>query len=175
ATPNREAYVVCRLLPIEPRGFVALELAGGDTVFDDLPWFLDDLRPAGFLGRAVPARLAAGGDRGFPDDIGLWSADVVLRYLHAYGWDGPGQLVLGQAAFQRYLVAIDAPPAAIPIEARATRYTALASRALGQGDPGSSAAGEQPKFLAVREEAGQRVPVLVKFSPPTDERVGRRL
>jgi hypothetical protein len=43
---------------------------------------------------------------------------------------------------------------------------------LSVGVPGSSAAGEQPKFLATNDEG---VHLLVKFSPPDQESVGERM
>ncbi|MEQ1571541.1 MAG: HipA domain-containing protein, partial [Myxococcota bacterium] len=54
-------------------------------------------------------------------------------------------------------------------------YPALASSALSAGPAGSSAGGEQPKFLATVDHGTHAVPVLVKFSPPRVDDVGVRV
>ncbi|MFO0749914.1 MAG: type II toxin-antitoxin system HipA family toxin YjjJ [Myxococcota bacterium] len=155
---------------IEPRGFFVealdADVAGG--FFDDLPWFLHDLRPSGFLGRLVP-RLHP--ELPVPREIGLWSGDHALMYLAAHGADAIGELVVGDDALGQALehVRAAAPEASdlglVPRSKRGARYARLAEAALASGLPGSSAAGEQPKFLAVREPG---VAVLVKFSPALD-------
>lgn len=117
----------------------------------DLPWFLDGLRPAGFLGRLVPRQHP---ELGLPDDIRLWSGDHTVRYASSVGYHAVGNVILGEPAREAY------------------QRAALAAHVLDASPPGSSAAGEQPKFLARREDG---VEVLVKFSPPRTEPVGRRL
>lgn len=132
-----------------------------DGLFPGLPWFLDDLRPQGFLGRAFARRIAA--DIDAPADLARWSSDDVVLALLRHGSDLPGDLVLGDAALQRALQAMLAP-AAIATSERATRYPALADAALAGEDIGSSAGGEQPKFTTLlRDGAGHRA-VIVKFS-----------
>src|SRR5690606_21128255 len=51
-------------------------------------------------------------------------------------------------------------------------YVALARDQIAAGPAGSSARGEQPKFLATLQPQG--TPMLVKFSPPLGTEVGRR-
>ena len=41
-----------------------------DGLFPDWPWFLDDQRPQGFLGRAFARR--GGAALGAPEDLRLW-------------------------------------------------------------------------------------------------------
>src|SRR5437868_5203230 len=50
------ARPLATLSPIHPRGFVVESDTPIAGVYPDLPWFLHDLRPAGFLGRLVPLR-----------------------------------------------------------------------------------------------------------------------
>ena len=64
-----------------------------DGIFPDLPWFLDDLRPQGFLGRAFAQRHAAA--LGLPPDPVRWNADDVLVALLGVGDDLTGDLVIG--------------------------------------------------------------------------------
>jgi hypothetical protein len=46
---------------------------------------------------------------------------------------------------------------------------------MSAGIPGSSAAGEQPKFLSIRATEKGLIPVLVKFSPPIGDAISRRV
>ncbi|MES2641875.1 MAG: type II toxin-antitoxin system HipA family toxin YjjJ [Myxococcota bacterium] len=162
--------LLARLHPVEPAGFLVesdTPLAG---FYPGVPWFLDDLRPAGFLGRLAPVHHP---ELGFSRDILAWSNDQVVTYLHQHGHDLVGNLVLGEPTFLRHLHAGVAN--AVPLADRAERYPALAADMVAAGIPGSSAAGEQPKFLATRLDGGAAVPVLVKFSPPVGDAVGRRV
>lgn len=128
---------------------------GGDGVYDDLPYFLDDLRPAGFLGRLL-ARTS-GAPLGLPEDARDWDAEALGRFLLAAGEVLPGNLLPGEGA-----VARAGMWTAERVLSPETEYPLLAARVLAGETPGSSAAGEQPKFTAWREDAGH---VLVKFSP----------
>lgn len=136
-----------------------------DGVFPGLPWFLDDLRPQGFLGRAFARRVAA--DIGAPPDPTRWQADDVLLALLRHGDDGIGDLVLGEATLQRALQRSLEPPA-LHTDAD---FPLLAQQALSGELIGSSAGGEQPKFLTTLAGDG---PVIVKFSERTDSASGQR-
>lgn len=147
------------------------EFAGG--LLPDLPWFLDDLRPQGFLGKAFARRV--GGPLGLPADPQDWDADAVLTALLAFGDDLPGDFVIGDAAAERVQRAALHEPATIPADDRRERYGALAAQALAGEVAGSSAGGEQPKFATcVRAPDGSVRHGLVKFSPPLDGPSGRR-
>ena len=135
--------------------------AFADGLFPGLPWFLDDQRPQGFLGRTFVRRVAA--DIGAPDDLNRWRADDTVLALLRHGEDEPGDLVLGEDALQRAMQAMLAPNA-IAMPERAFRYPGLADAAMAGEDIGSSAGGEQPKFTArLRDDTGIRA-VIVKFS-----------
>lgn len=127
--------------------------SSGTGLFDGLPYYLHDLRPAGFLGRQIARRLA--GEWGVPPDPRDWGDAEIGRYLLGRGDDLPGNLVVGEAALDRIerreVVAVDRGA-----------YPDLAEAALRDEAPGSSAAGEQPKFAVFHREAGH---VIVKFSP----------
>lgn len=142
-----------------------------EGLFPGLPWFLDDMRPQGFLGRMFARAHAA--ELGLGDDILRWSNDDVLTALLLRGEDGPGQFVLGERALEK---ALSAPVEGLPVAARGIRYAELAERALSGPLAGSSAAGEQPKFTAcVIDEDGSPRHVLVKFTEPVHANpIGRR-
>ncbi|MGQ3057702.1 MAG: type II toxin-antitoxin system HipA family toxin YjjJ [Nevskia sp.] len=139
---------------------------GTSAVYDDLPWFLDDMRPQGFIGRA----LATGAeDLGLPARLSDWSTDQSLYWMAQRGEDAVGNLIVGAESLQRFL----ARPS--PQTVRRTDYPALAAAALAGEVGGSSPGGEQPKFTAWTADAdGDPRPVLVKFSEPLDTPSGRR-
>lgn len=140
-------------------------------LFPGLPWFLDDQRPQGFLGRAFARRVAPSIDA--PGDLTQWNADHVVLALLRHGEDEPGDLVLGEASLQYALQAMLSPHAMAPKE-RVTRYPTLADEALAGENIGSSAGGEQPKFTALlRIDAGAQA-VIVKFSERTGTPAAQR-
>lgn len=133
-------------------------------LFPDWPWFLDDLVPRGFLGRLF-ARACA--ERvGLPPDPRDWSAAHTLRGLVKLGNDLPGAWVIGE----QMLAAARGPET--DAEGPDADPELLLERARGVLEgrwPGSSAAGEQPKFtLTLGSGAGIRRPLLVKFSGEAD-------
>ncbi len=141
-----------------------------DGLFPDLPWFLEDLRPQGFLGRAFARRHAP--SLGLSPDPRLWSAAGVLVTLLLFGDDLPGDLVVGEEALAR--AQLSRPAATVSRADCATRYSELAATALLGETAGSSAAGEQQKFTATLEDQGRLLHVLVKFSPRLDTPGGVR-
>ncbi|HPM56371.1 MAG TPA: type II toxin-antitoxin system HipA family toxin YjjJ [Thermomonas sp.] len=145
--------------------------AFADGLFPGLPWFLDDQRPQGFLGRAFVRRVAA--DIGAPDDLVRWQADDVVLALLRHGEDEPGDLVLGEDALQRALQAM-LVPATLAMSERAIRYPELANAALAGEDIGSSAGGEQPKFAVLLQDDDGARAVIVKFSERSSTPAGQR-
>ncbi|MEO0972783.1 MAG: HipA domain-containing protein [Pseudomonadota bacterium] len=133
--------------------------SGGGSRFDGLPPFIQDMAPAGYLGRHF-ARYHA--DLALPDRLQDWHDRHRLLAIARRGSDCPGDLVVGEQAMDRYLG-----------ESKGVYglddFPELAQRA-GVGSAGSSAAGEQPKFAYFD---GHRH-LLVKFTPgddsPTDQR-----
>ncbi|QHG88316.1 type II toxin-antitoxin system HipA family toxin YjjJ [Xanthomonas cucurbitae] len=140
-------------------------------VFESLPWFLDDQRPQGFLGRNLAHRISK--PLRLPENLTLWSPGDTLVALLSDGHDQLGDLLVGEAALARAWASIEQPECIEP-EARAESYLQHADAALRGEDVGSSAAGEQPKFTAVLREDGVYRPVIVKFSDRIDQPAGRR-
>ena len=141
-----------------------------DGLFPGLPWFLDDQRPQGFLGRQFAQRWSH--ELGLSNDVLRWNEDAALAALLLHGEDAPGNFVLGDAALER---ALRNEPEAIPAAARSEYYAQLAQAALGGELVGSSTAGEQPKFTTcVRDADGSLRHVIVKFSEPADAHPGAR-
>lgn len=136
-----------------------------DGLYPDLPWFLLDVRPQGFLGRAFARRHAAEFDVGI--DPERWSADAVLMSMLRYGDDLAGNLIVGDLALRGMQQRMLMPPDSVPEAARGERYASLAQAAIDGDSPSSSAGGEQPKFTARVDTAnGDTRHVIVKFTKP---------
>lgn len=161
------------LWPIHPRGYCVRWVdENRATFYEDLPWFLDGLRPSGFLGRLLARRQ---GGLGFPEDVRLWSGDQVLVFVFRSGADLVGAFVVGDGAYQRFLSHASAPVDVVDSGEKELRYLEIARDVLSFGNAGSSAAGEHPKFLATLRSGGQLTPVLVKFSPPVNDAASERV
>jgi len=140
------------------------------TLSEGMPYFLQDGRPAGFLGGAIPTAYP---ELGLPARVRDWTDDHVLSFLALRGSETVGDLILGQEALNRYL-SDDYGPVIVNAEARSARYPELANQAMAGAPPGSSAHGEHPKFSVRIGRGRELVHALVKFSPPRDSAAGER-
>lgn len=168
--PHGSTVLVARIRPlahgghlVEPTTGTPMVLMGESKngVYDDLPYFLEDLRPQGFLGRQVAQVLAEQSD--YPPDPRQWTSEQVGSYLIANGDDLPGNFKLGQQTMMRL------PRPSTPTD-RAD-YPEIAESVLKGYRPGSSAGGEQPKFTAYTKDRGH---VIVKFSPAGSGKLAKR-
>lgn len=134
-----------------------------DGWFEGLPYPLLDMRPQGFLGRNF-AHLHSQSLE-VSENLNDWSDDDVLHVLATQGYDQSGDLILGARAYQRHLDARrDWESRLIAANQVASFYPRQAELSIAQGVAGSSAAGEFPKFTALRVVEGEPVSVIVKFS-----------
>lgn len=156
---------------IEPQGTVLdvavmgwpLQAEFVDGVWPGLAYQLQDMRPQGFLGRSLARSLAL--DLGVSANPTEWQDDDVIYILAQRGSDTSGNLILGDVALQRWLQTKAATDRVIPAQETGQTYAQMANQASALGATGSSAAGEFPKFTAMRELAGSQTPhVIVKFS-----------
>jgi hypothetical protein len=151
-----------QLTPVRPEGFVMEQTDGVATYHEGLPWWLSDMRPQGFLGRAYARQHAI--HLGLPADVRQWSETHALRALLSNGGDAVGNLLLGDLARDRFV------NAAAPTVVRIEDYPRLADEALSVGETWSSAGGEQPKFCAYAASGH----ILVKFTAPDSNPVTAR-
>lgn len=158
------------LVPVRSEGFVMRQTDGVTLHSEGIPWWLLDMRPQGYLGRAYAARHAA--SLGLPERLVDWSDTHALRALIAHGHDVVGNLLLGDAARDHFLAA--ALPSPIAKLAKPTEYVRLAREAARGETPGSSAGGEQPKFTAYVETPEGAHHVIVKFSELEGSTVSER-
>lgn len=132
-------------------------------IYKDLPYFLLDLAPQGFLGRQIAEEMA-NQTSDFPTDPRHWNTNHIGRYLVSNGDDLPGNFKFGEQALLRVRRK--------PVYTSENDYPELANSVMRGVIPGSSAGGEQPKFTAF---CGNRLAhVIVKFSPQGDNDVARR-
>ena len=150
---------------VQPLGTASNAWLLGETGlghYADLPYFIDDLRPQGFLGRHEARRLAQ--QHGYPADPRYWQTQHITQYLLQENSDLPGNLVLGEAAMQRWRTT----PAPVPLSP--AQFPAQAAAVLAGEPASSSAGGEQPKFAAYTEHGH----AIIKFSAATESPVARR-
>lgn len=152
-----------KLIPVYPDGFVMEQEDQVCLHSDGLPWWLFDMRPQGYLGRAYASAYSA--ELGLPSNPDDWTDTDVIRALLAHGHDAVGNLLIGEQARSQFLEM----PAPTPVD-RATTYPALALAVSSGEVPGSSAGGEQPKFCTYTE----RGHVLVKFTALDDNPISER-
>lgn len=140
--------------------------------WDGLPYPLQDMRPQGYLGRALAEEVASALDLAPNPDH--WSDDDVLWFLAQQGADTPGNLVVGERAMQLWLR--ERSRVEVISERQIKRaYPERAASSLQRAGAGSSAGGEFPKFTAVRSLHGASTPhVIVKFSGEDTSSAARR-
>ena len=153
-----------RIVPLQGGRCWMDEQEGRSALHDGLPWFLSDMRPQGFIGRAFAQGHP---ELRLPANPEHWNDDDVLQALALCGEDLPGNLVVGAESFRRFHSIAAQPARRVSVG----DYPSMAESAMQGTLPGSSAGGEQPKFCTVRD--GRQV--IVKFSPAGASPVDRRL
>ena len=124
-----------------------------------LPWFLSPLRPQGFLGREL-----ARANPSFPENPEQWSLAEILHSTITHVRDASGAFFFNGVQTASW----SAPELAVGL---GEHYDKLAQQ-IGSGlHTGSSAGGEQPKFIVHRGLAGK---FIVKFTPPRGTPFGER-
>lgn len=138
-------------------GGATLERMGHVTrLYEGLPPYMAFAAPSGFLGRQVAHEAAKA--PGFPASLKDWNDDHRVVYLFTMGVNLPGNLVFGDVSLQMELDFRNLPPT--PAERKLDDYAGMAAQLKGTVY-GSSAGGEQPKFLWLTEDTGH---VIVKFA-----------
>jgi DNA-binding transcriptional ArsR family regulator len=123
-----------------------------------LPWFLSTLKPQGYLGRKLARWLPQ-----LPSDPAQWSlAQLLFSLQHISDPIGAVDMLSPTAR--------PAHPRITSLSERDAAFDALANEDTAQLPVGSSAAGEQPKFVA--SVLGQSC--IVKFTPPHGTPFGQR-
>src|SRR6201995_298010 len=96
------------LIPVAASGYlVSLTEQNRYEHFDGLPWWLQDMRPQGFLGRAFAQQKAA--SLGLPSDVQRWTDDHALIAQGTAGEDCVGNLLVGEGSLTHFLNEPDGP------------------------------------------------------------------
>jgi HipA-like C-terminal domain len=141
------------------------------TTLGELPWFLETMKPQGFLGRLRGQAIGFGDTN--PDN---WSLEQTLFAIWVLEQNTPGAISIGE----RFYPTLGGQEVDPQINIRATQYDAFATNITNAGRAGSSAGGEQPKFLASFKTDTEKdsnagfTHVIVKFSPPRGTPFGER-
>jgi hypothetical protein len=144
-------------------GGATVERIGGVTrLYEGLPPYMLFAAPSGFLGRQLAHEAAT--NPSFPTSLRDWNDDHRVAYLFTQGLNLPGNLIFGSAPLERELALLAVNPT--PAQDKVDCYIGMASALRGAAF-GSSAGGEQPKFLWLTEDSGH---VIVKFA-----KVGSRM
>ncbi len=128
-----------------------------------LPWFLQSLQPQGFLGRLRGQQL--GYANANPD---AWTLQETLHAILASEHDAPGAFTLGDETGELL------PEAPLDAARRGAHYDSIAADVAQTLPAGSSAGGEQPKFVAHLNAPEGYQRLVVKFSPPRGTPFGER-
>lgn len=156
-----------RLVPERPLTlFMRGEFAEG--LYEDLPWFLQALRPQGYLGRTIVKTLFRTDEA--PENVELWQSEHVLASLLRQLRDVPGNLVLGKDWHLNWQLGADSVLANLGYlpshTTRREKFKRMAEHSDSEFDSSSSAAGERPKFITSIVLGRQNIePVIVKFAP----------
>lgn len=163
---------IANLHPLSAGGFFVEEVQNMPTVFlgeaqnglfDDIPYFLVDMAPKGFLGKKIATHLAQIDTR-FPTQLRDWKTEHIGRYLLANTETSIGNLKLGNNAVLNCQLGF----------AKHTRsdYLNLAESIMETDATLSSAGGEHPKFATFCADINAHV--IVKFSPKGEDANARR-
>lgn len=175
-TPVRDGERVQWLLKSDKALPVFFEGEFKNGLYPGWPWFLEDLRPSGFLGRSFGKRMAE--LLQVDENPEKWGDLELLNILTSHGSNLHGNLLVGDGRaleeYQRERIRnadVRYPNTSPEV------YQELADLALREGGEfGSSAGGEQPKFTTVMRDNPQDDPraVIVKFSPQLESPAGLR-
>ncbi|RVU39954.1 type II toxin-antitoxin system HipA family toxinoxin YjjJ [Rheinheimera riviphila] len=150
-SPAGEPALLGQLFLLYPQYYL-LQTPEQQYLYDDLPWFIQDMRPRGFIGRALAKQCWQALELTSAEPE-LWQAEDVLKALVLIPHDAVGNLLIGHDSYHRWLT----------LQPQSCQMTELPTKAslADQGEIGpSSAAGEQPKFTAGIDERHY----LVKYS-----------
>lgn len=157
-----EPALVGHLTSLYPNYYCFQSAEADFVLYDDLPWFIQDIKPRGFIGRALARQFWQQAGLCSPDPKD-WQANDVLTALTLIPHDSVGDILVGEQSYFHWL-------SQLPTQISLQDLPHTAAMAEQGETTGSSAAGEQPKFLcSIAEEH-----YLVKFSAAVSNAVSQR-
>jgi len=168
---NAEVYALGELCLLEPKGAAFIPSKQTNLrlkVFEDVPYFVWDLRPQGYLGKIFVSQHP---ELKLPERWEDWREEDLFKTLNLRGDDLVGNLLIGRVSFERFQIK---EPEIVLHAQRKKKYPVYADRTLRGAFVGSSAGGEQPKFTLPIQNEKNIQHVIVKFSPPNKTAAGLR-
>lgn len=135
----------------------------GNGFYSDLPYFLTDMAPKGFLGKKIAENLS-NADTRFPFHLSEWSNEHIGRYLLANTESSIGNLKFGNNVNLKFRTHFE--------QHSRQHYLDIADDIISGETILSSAGGEQQKFTTFCSDINAHV--LVKFSPKGDNENAQR-
>ncbi len=172
----RALHGAYRFLPASGLKGEPLPPCVSESISPGLPFFLTAARPGGYLGRSIARRFSERSNT--PKDVRDWADDDLLEYCITTGTDLPGNMLVGETAKAEVMQQMAAARAgrSLSLDQARARYPDMMTSAHEGEIIGSSADGEQPKFLAAVDGgvAGSHRSLIIKFSPPVNTPAGQR-
>ncbi len=142
------------------------------NAFDGIPYFVEDMRPQGFLGRQFALRQAeAFRVPTAPED---WADEHIFAILTTCGADQVGNYIVGDDAYQIFLESLRQDLVFLRDDEIDHAYPLIAEQATTGCFTGELVGGEFPKFTAARLIDGEPQHVIVKFTADDDTPRSRR-
>ena len=146
--------------------------SGPHCTYPGIPYFLEDMRPQGFLGRQFAQRHAS--SMQLPEAPNEWSDADIWAALTSKGADQVGNLIVGEAAYRQFLLSAQQDVHVYRADEVDSVYPFLAGQAMAGAANGPLVGGEFPKFTAARLIDGEPQHVIVKFTADDDTQRSRR-
>ncbi len=170
--PRGDAHLYGHLTALQGRQYWWEDTKELSEVFNQIPWFLHDLKLSGYSARSFAYRQSD--HLQLPRKLVDWSDEDILFASSNHGDDRAGNLIIGEKSLAHYFSLARELPVAVKMETRPWIYPQLAQKTLaGEINP-AQMSGEQPKFSVYIDDQGTPCHMLVKFSPATDSNEARR-
>ena len=170
--PRGDAHHYGHLTAIQGGQYWWENSAGSGNVFNQIPWFLHDLRLNGYGGRSFAYRQSE--KLNLPRKLADWNDDDTLFASSLHGDNRSGNIIIGEESLARYLALSRDIPKPLEQDARAWIYPRLAQKTLAGELDSIQLGGEQPKFSVSVDDHGTPCHMLIKFSPASVSEEARR-
>ena len=148
------------------------EQNGAGKIFNQFPWFLQDLRLNGYSGRSFAYRQSE--ELNLPRKLADWNDDDTLYSSCHNGENRVGNFIVGEESLARYLALSRELSAPLVMDSRPWIYPQLAQKTLAGELDSPQLGGEQPKFSACIDDLGTPCHMLIKFSPASESNESQR-
>ncbi len=170
--PRGNAHRYGRLYALQSGQYWWEDSSGYGEIYNQIPWFLHDLRLNGYSGRSFASQQAQ--QLNLPRKLTDWSDDDTLCARSFHSENLPGNIIFGEESLTRYLALSRELEKPLDMEMRLQKYPLLAQRTLVGENDSAALGGEQPKFSTYIDDHGTPCHMIVKFSPASESTESRR-